>query len=260
MKSFDLRSIRRQKIAAVSAASAVALAVALVWPLGGLSLAILLPITYGLAVWALDLDLKKEEWLVVPLFALNLTALAFLAGWWFIDVIWLSIAASAGYGVVMYGLLLTLNILNVATVRPLPLVRQALSVQSMAALIGLFVSFYFLLMILPSLPEWVLAVAGITFLFVWPLIWSARLGQGTLPTTDALKWAIGISLLAAQLAAVAGLWPISFMTGLFMAVGVSLMAGMVHYQQNRLVTRSVQRQYLLIGVALTIIYYAISQW
>jgi hypothetical protein len=260
MRSFDLRSIRRQKIAAGSGLAAVALGAAQVWPFGGLSLVPLLVFTYIWVVWALDLDLKKEEWLVVPLFALNVTALSFIAGWWFVDTLWLIITVSVAFGVTMYGLLLTLNVLNVATVRPLPLVRQALSVQSMVALIGLFASFYFLLMILPSLGEWVVGAAAISFLFVWPLVWSARLGQGTQPTADSLRWSIGISAITAQLAAVVGLWPFSFMSGLYMAVAVSLMAGLVHYQQNRMVTKSVQTQYLLIGIALTIMYYVISQW
>jgi hypothetical protein len=261
MASLDIRSIKRQKLALSSLALAIALAVALQWPFGGLALPAIWLINFGLLIWALDFDLKKEEWLVLPLYALVLTTIAFLFLDWYGQLAWLHWSGVVVYGLAMYGLLLTLNILNVATVRPLPLTRQALSVMSLAGIAGLFAAFYLLVATLPNMLEWVGGTMVLTFLIAWPLVWSGRLGQASTANYKAdLGWTLLIVLIAGELAAAVGFWPISFMTSLLMAGGLSMAIGLVHYQQNRQVTKAMQLQYLTIGAIMAVVYYLVSQW
>lgn len=260
MASFDLRSIKRQKFAVSSLLLTVGLAAAMQWPAAGLSVIPLLLITYLGVLWVLDFDLKKEEWVVLPIYALVLSAAAYYLLWWYIQQPWLRWSGVGAYGLAMYGLLLALNILNVATVRQLPLVRQALSVMSFAGTVGLFGAFYLLLATQPTIYEWVAAATVITFVMTWPLVWSSRLGQSFTYTKHDIAWTLGISLLAGEIATIVGLWPVSFMSSLIMAGSLSMIIGLVHYQQNRQVTKAVQSQYLLIGAVLLTAYYIVSQW
>jgi hypothetical protein len=260
MATFDLRSIKRQKITIASLIQVIAMALALQWPWQGIALIPLLIVSYLAVIWILDFDLKVEEWLVIPLYALILCSLTFIWLEWYVSnpiIQWGSIVT---FGLAMYGMLLTLNILNVATVRTLPLIRQALSLISMAGVAGLFTSYYLLLTLQPTMWEWVSGSMAATFLLAWPLVWSSRLGRKGTSLGSDITWTLLIMLVAGELAAIVGFWPVSFMTGLFMAAVVSMAIGLVHYQRTRQITQAVQWQYAGIGVMLVAVYYLVSRW
>lgn len=260
MATFDLRSIKRQKITIASLLQVIAMAIALQWPMQGLAVVALLVLSYVATIWILDFDLKYEEWLVIPLYALALNAIAFVVFEWYVSQPAIRWAGVAAFGIGMYGLLLTLNILNVATVRTIPLIRQALTLMSMAGIAGLFAAYYLLLTLQPDQIEWGIGVMAATFLLAWPLIWSSRLGQKSSVRGSDIAWTSLVALIATELGVITSFWPISFMTGLLLAAIVSMSIGLIHYQRTRQISHSVQMQYLGIGAMLVIAYYLVSRW
>lgn len=259
MATLQLRSTKRQKFVLAAIVCGMALAAAATWPVFGWSLVGLLALTYFLTVWVLDFDLRFEEWIVLPLYAELLALAAFLINLWYIHLTAIHWASYIGFSLVAYGLLLTLNILNVATVRALPLARQAVSVMSLFGAALFFTLTYLVLAWLPSLTEWIIAVAVIAWAISWPLIWSAKVGQSSNRLYD-LYWSLLASLIGAQLAAVIGLWPISFMTSLILAGGLSMVIGLIHHHQGRQLTAALQGQYLLISGVMAMVFYLISRW
>lgn len=261
--TLSVRLMKRHKFVLSSLLMAATLAVSLAWPFHYFSLAIVLAVTYLVVIWSLEFDLKQQEWLVLPLYPILLSLCAYLALIWYIPNGWPRWLGVGGYAVGMYGLLLAINILNVATVRGLPLIRQALSVMSLAGISGLFASYYIILSLQPTIWQWAGGVAVASFLLCWPLIWSSTLGYGPAGPTGSqynLRWTGLVAMLAAQLALVIGFWPVSFMTSLCLAGLVSMVVGVVHYQQNRQVNKTVQMQYLAIGLVLIVALTIFSQW
>jgi hypothetical protein len=258
MAELHLRSSKRQKLVISSVGLAVALSLASFWPLSGWSIIPLLILSYLATAWVFDFDLRGREWFILPLYILLTSTAAYIGLLWYGHNMWLHWTEVVMYCVIVYGLLLTLNILNVATVRALPLARQALTFLSLAGVIGLFVLTYIILALRPNLLEWSGAVAIIATLIAWPLIWGAKLGQGS--SRAEIGWTLLVTLLGLQLAAAVGLWPISFMTSLAVAGGISICIGLIHHHLNRQLTQPLQQQYLFIGGVLLVVFYAMTQW
>ncbi len=257
MSSFDLRSVKRQKFVISAIGLSACLAATIMWPLGGWSLIPFLIITYLATVWVLDFDLRAEEWAIVPLYALLLSLTAYWGLHWLHVPSWLVWTSVGLFSLGYYGIILTLNILNVATVRPLPLARQALTVMSLMGMVYVFALIYLVLSMLPNIGEWIISVAGISWMVSWPLLWAAKLSRSS---THSIGWSFLVALLAAQLAAILAFWPVSFMTSLCLAGGISMIIGLIHYQQARQLSSAMQQQYLFISGIIIVVLYFVSAW
>lgn len=223
-----------------------------------LGISVLILAAYGVTVVCLDRDLRREEWVVLPLYSLLATIIYYT---WISPNIMTVIGAlisAVGYGVIMYGLLLTLNIINIATVRTIPLVRPANTVLSLAGLAGSFGLYYLILVNQPPVLNWVLAVGGSTLLIAWPLTWVSQ--SPKLRFQRSLAWSALSALLMMQLAAVISFWPSTFSSSLILSVILFLVLGIFHLQQKRQLSLEVKRQYLVLGGVAVILFMLLSQW
>lgn len=254
-----VRTTKRLKIAYAAIIMTVVMWLLLQSGLGQWGILAFLGLVYGLIVWCLDGDLRNEEWVVLPLYGLLVTTTVHalltnssLGGPWLL-------AGAIGYGLVMYGVLLTLNILNVATIRPVPLSRAANTVLSMVGLVCSFGLFYLTLINQPALWSWVISVFGITLLVSWPLLWAGST-TGKLRLQRSLSWSIFSGAALAQVAAVSGFWPVSFMSSLFLAAILFIILGVLHLQEKKQTSQALLRQYLLLTGAVVFIYFIGTQW
>ena len=218
----------------------------------------LILVAYGVTVVCLDRDLRREEWVVLPLYSLLATIIYYT---WISPNIMTVIGAlisAVGYGVIMYGLLLTLNIINIATVRTIPLVRPANTVLSLAGLAGSFGLYYLILVNQPPVLNWVLAVGGSTLLIAWPLTWVSQ--SPKLRFQRSLAWSALSALLLMQMAAVISFWPSTFSSSLILSVILFLVLGIFHLQQKRQLSLEVKRQYIVLGGVAVILFMLLSQW
>lgn len=251
---------KRLKIVYTSLALTAMMALVLLGGVGWWSLPIVIVAAYVAVIYSLDLDLKAEEWLVLPLYGV-LAGVSFYT-WvsqygleqgmtWFIVLIII-------FGLSQYGLLLTLNILNIATIRVLPLARTAKTVLSLVGVVTAFSLFQLAVIVQPSLVNWALAVGGISFLVAWPLVWTSLAGQTRL--IRSVGWSVLASLVMTQLGALVGWWPISYMSSLFLAIMLYIVLGVIHLQEQKLVNASELKQYIYLSLAITVGYYLASQW
>ena len=223
-----------------------------------LGISVLILAAYGVTVVCLDRDLRREEWVVLPLYSLLATIIYYT---WISPNIMTVIGAlisAVGYGVIMYGLLLTLNIINIATVRTIPLVRPANTVLSLAGLAGSFGLYYLILVNQPPVLNWVLAVGGSTLLIAWPLTWVSQ--SPKLRFQRSLAWSALSALLLMQMAAVISFWPSTFSSSLILSVILFLVLGIFHLQQKRQLSLEVKRQYIVLGGVAVILFMLLSQW
>ena len=223
-----------------------------------LGISVLILAAYGVTVVCLDRDLRREEWVVLPLYSLLATIIYYT---WISPNIMTVIGAlisAVGYGVIMYGLLLTLNIINIATVRTIPLVRPANTVLSLAGLAGSFGLYYLILVNQPPVLNWVLAVGGSTLLIAWPLTWVSQ--SPKLRFQRSLAWSALSALLLMQMAGVISFWPSTFSSSLILSVILFLVLGIFHLQQKRQLSLEVKRQYIVLGGVAVILFMLLSQW
>lgn len=213
---------------------------------------------YIAAILGLDRDLRREEWIVLPLYCVLATVIFYAWASTTLSTIGVSLVAAVGFGLSMYGLMLTLNIINVSTVRTIPLARPASTVLSMTGLAGSFGLYHLTLINQPSLLNWVLSVGGSTLLISWPLVWVSL--SPKLRFQRSLAWSVLSALLLMQLALVVSFWPSSFLSSLVLSVVLFLILGIFHLQQKRQLNQAVKRQYLLLGGVVALFFLLLSQW
>ena len=213
---------------------------------------------YAATVIGLDRDLRREEWIVLPLYSI-LAVIIYFA--WMSTIVSSTITAllaAVGVGLIMYGLILTQNIINISTVRTIPLARPANTVLSLAGLAGSFGLFYLTSINQPQMVIWILAVGGSSLLVAWPLAW---VSQGPKQRFQrSIGWAALSAILLMQIAAVLSFWPSSYTSSLFMAIILLLILGMFHLQQKRQLSLEIKRQYLMLGGIATLILTLLAQW
>ena len=249
---------KRQKYASISIGLTLALAVAqtnhagwvgdLIWIMGPL-------IT---TFWALDFDLKREEWWLLPTYpllwsisVLILTSqIAPATVWWGIELLF--------FGVGFYGLLLATNIINISTLRPLPLVRTATTVMYLYGLWCGFILLYALVVRQLPVHIWVIAASLLSCGVSWPLLWISE-GQKQ-RTRRSLRWVGFTGLIVAELSLLVSFWPSSFMTSLLLATTTIVLVGIIHQQTRRLLTSSLMKQYLFLEGTVVLLFYLFSKW
>ncbi len=253
-----VRIAKRQKLVLLSIGLTVLMAGSLIfsWPLwSGLLLVGLAWV--GLA-YCFEWDLKAEEWLLIPLPLLMAVSGAF--GWLRLYSVtpWLVTVGCLAFGIAVYGLLLTLNIINLSRVKTLPLARTATSVLSMASLTVGFLWYYLWLYYQPAYIVWVTGAILISLAVAWPIIWIALTGK--MVVWRSLAWLGLLGLIMGQLAALVGLWPRSFMTSLFLAGSLYLVLGVIHYQEKRQVNKIMNRQYTVVFGIMLVALYVFTSW
>jgi hypothetical protein len=209
--------------------------------------------------WVLDWDLRREEWCILPLPIMSWSAA--IATWTLVvgttrfeEVVGISIV----YAVGLYALLLATNILNLSIIKTVPLAKTALTVWHAFALLSLFMLLYVLRILQLGMLAWCTGVVVMTFLSALPLIWvslssARRLGHS-------VGWASGLAYLILQVAIFTAFWPSSFMTGLFLASMTLLAVGVLHYQERRIFTAAIGRQYMLLASVVFVLYFLLTSW
>ena len=83
---------------------------------------------------------------------------------------------------------------------------------------------------------------------------------GKLRLQRSLSWSIFSGAALAQVAAVSGFWPVSFMSSLFLAAILFIILGVLHLQEKKQTSQALLRQYLLLTGAVVFIYFIGTQW
>lgn len=253
------RVTKRHKIAYTSVLYALAMLLVILAGIGWWGAIVMGLVGYVAVIYCLDFDLRYEEWIVFPLYAIlsSVTFYTWMSQYGFSDPARLAVACTI-FGLAVYALILTLNILNISTVRILPLARTAKSVLSF---MGVLLSFSMLQLAVigqPSLINWVVGTGGISFLVAWPLIWTSI--NKKIRLLPSIGWASLVAILQMQLAALTGWWPISYMTSLFLSILLFITLGVLHIQELKQVGGVEKRQYVILAVVISIGFYLASQW
>lgn len=234
----------------------VFLSLQLAWPVW--TVWVLLVGVYGGYVGILFRDMKGWGWLLSPMVLLAAVMGSFLWLRLYMDAAWMNVVGSLGLAIGVYGLLLTLNIMHISTVRPLPLARTAASVLSLSVFLTSFVLYYVALYIMPSAGQWVGLVMLISWWLAWPVLWFGMKGREV--WWRSLAWSGLVAVIMGQLAGGLAFWPRSFMVGVFLSGVLYVVLGMVHYQERRQIKVGVQRQYLLVFGVLLGGLYLVTRW
>lgn len=215
-----------------------------------LQLSLSLGVPYILTLFVLDFDLRFPEHLIFPIYPL-LSSLG-LAFWSPLPGV-----SSANLLLVTcylllvtpfyYLLFLSLNILNVATVRVVPLKQVASSVLNFLGLVlglGLFWRLF------QKGPFSLLPIVGVEGILAGllglPLLWDAE-SEGHFPLLPLLT----LGLVGAELAFVTSFWPTStFVRAVMVGGGVFVLIGLFQHRLRRELARKIWIQYLAIGLLL----------
>ncbi len=206
--------------------------------------------------WSQEFDFRWYEYIIYPIPLLLLVSLA----WWLF--ISLSICPDLGCRVtdlrvwgfwlfnvgLLYSSLLTLNILNAATVRTVPLKQAALSTLYLLNLILTSVLSYGLVYNL-ALHHYHILILPVLFGF-WSFIMALPLLYYATGRVRLIE-SIVLGLLATQVGLVVLFWPTRLLTRSILLVGSSaVFLGLTQHHLNRELTKNVRREYGLIGLVL----------
>lgn len=227
---------------------------------------LLISLTVFLTFWTLDFDLRPIEYLIFAAYPLILTAVALFYSKMFLPktagglfYLLFGIFVMLGY----YLLFATLNVLNVATVRALPLKKAALTTFSSFALILTFVSVYGLAAFHPSHFLFGSLLALLAIITVLPLFYvteiefsSATLGAEIVGKPFLrLGEGLVLSLIFAETAVLASFWKVSavFLSLLLTTLLSSLLGIWQHHLQKNLNSRII-REYFFIFLAILLVF------
>lgn len=216
-----------------------------------LTVFVTLSVTALAAYWSQNFDLRWYEFLIFPLPLLLVVVVALLFSEVRCQMLgvrcytdptsWLTLIAE---GVLLYITFLTLNILNTATVRTVPLKKAALSTFYF---LGLILTFAFTyahreerFLVLPVLVGiWVLAVATP---FLYYATERVRLLEPVL-----------LGLLVGEIALVSLFWPSQSLIRIVFVVGSAfVLLGVLQHHLQRDLSRSLRREYLVVGLVLAL--------
>lgn len=223
------------------------------------AIGLLAGMAYGLSVWALFDDLKGIEWLTVlilPVFYPVAVALFYFL----LPVRLLSrVMILSVFGIGMYALLLTENILSVAAIRTIQLLRAA---HAVGFLITLVVAFFLwdTLFSFRFFPWWNGLAVGLTSLGLsLQAIWSVNLEEKI--SKEVWQNSLGISWGLGTLALVISFWPVTItVASLFLVSGLYVTLGLVQHRfSGRLFRKTVEEYLWVAGLVLGITFF-LSRW
>lgn len=216
-------------------------------------------ITYLLSFWSLREGMTKAKaiyLLILPtLFSLAATSFYFT----FREIRWLTrIPATLAFGFMMYTLLLSQNVFNVAAIRNIPLYRAS----STASFVFTLVTAFFLFSVVSTFEinfYWNFAlVFAITFPLTLQYLWSIEMSG-----IDKLIFTFSfvLSLISAELAASLSFWPVNpIIWSLLITVSLYINLGIAsEYYRKRLTIRGIF-EYLSVGAFVLIISFLVASW
>lgn len=216
-------------------------------------------VAYGLAAWSLFEDLRGIEWLTVLILPVLYPVAMALFYFLLPERILSRIVIVSIFGVGMYALLLTENIFNVAAVRTIQLLRAA---HAVGFLLTLTVAFFLWDSIFSfRLSPWwnSILVLVTSYLLVLQGLWSVNLEERIARTVQIN--ALGLSILLAALALAISFWPVTItVASLFLVSALYVGLGMVQNGlSGRLFSKTI-REYLIVGVAVSLITLFLTRW
>jgi len=201
--------------------------------------------TYGGAAFGLREDLKGIEWATL-LLPPTMYSAAVALFYFLLPARWITrIPVAALYAVGLYALLLTENIFNVAAARTIGLFRAARTVGFLLMLL----TFYLLTLTVFSFRAfpWMnsIFVAMISFLHIFPMLWSITLEEKASRTIITLSGAL--SVLFAQFAWMLSFWPMptAMIALLLTSVFYSTVGMAQEYLSNKLYKKTIVEFFLV---------------
>lgn len=223
------------------------------------AIGLLAGVAYGLSAWAMFGDLHGVEWLTVlilpVMYPISVALFYFL-----LPERILSRAMLVGFfGIGMYALLLTENILSVAAIRTIQLLRAA---HAVGFLLTLLVAFFLWNTIFSFrlYPWW---NALLVFLTAWPLclqaIWNVNLEE--VVSREIKINSLGLSWGLACLALVISIWPMTIaVASLFLVSSLYVGLGLVQHRLSGRLFKKTINEYLWVGVAVLAITFSLTKW
>jgi hypothetical protein len=212
-------------------------------------MSIILIIQLILVLWVLDFDLRIWEMFHFS-FPPSLFILVSLLSLKSLPLAWEQVAAIVVFTSGEYILLSTLNIINVSTVRPVPLKKVALS---SLFFIGMVVMF--MLGLILSQNGWGLDYNLAMFWLCISCFGFNFLYLGADDNNNHYLESFLYSLIAAELLVCINFWPATIFSSILAVVGwLFIWLGLFHYQINKNLKRSTIKEYLIISGLLLMVY------
>lgn len=238
------------------------------------SIFILLALTILTTLWALDFDLKFPEYLIFPIYPVIFTLGLFINV--FLSETRLLISSSSGLSIFFpsrylpavvaavffafsfYVLLLALNILNVATVRTVPLKKAALSTLYLVGIVIAFLSIRGVLTLELRLPILFLSIFLTGFFLAGAFFYLVQIEtvqQGETPGANPPRtfWmkSVVLALITAEMGLVTSFIPLSDLVRTTFLTGMAfLLIGFWQHHIQRILTRKVIWEYVAVGLSL----------
>lgn len=227
------------------------------WTYYHIATLVLLGVTYILTLWILDLDLKGFEFLLFPLYPVLTSAVFMLLVPVFTKVGIPLILIALGMFIFLYLNLLTINILNIATVKFVPLSRVATNVYYFISLVLTILCLSVLYTSQLSYLAVVILVAAVSLLLGYPVIWFTAKKEGS----QQGRMLYLIALLLMQVAWIFQFLPIVWHTAaLILGLLQYLLISLFTIQLQSEVTRRVIIEYFIVGGLISLTLFLTLNW
>ncbi len=216
-------------------------------------------VTYPLAVWGIQEDIKKAEWLtlfILPvLFSLSVSLFYFL-----LPVRWLTRLPSVVlYAIGMYAILLSENIYNVAANRSIQLLRAAQSVGFLTSLVILFLFINIIASFHLPIVYTALMLSGVAFFLYLSAFWAVTLAETI--SKKLILSAIVCALSLGELVITFSFWPIrTTLMALFISSVFYSSAGIIQEYLLERLFKGVVRDYLWVTIIVFLLITLVTQW
>ena len=215
--------------------------------------------SYLFSVWSIFRDVSGFEFLTLFVLPVFLTASFSLLIFNFEPESLVRAILSIVYGIVMYIILLSENIFNVAAERNIPLIRAANTVSYLGTL---FVSFAIFSMLFGlGLDFWFFSiiVTIIGVLLFTQSLWNVELEDTPSPQITVNSFVSGIIL--GQIALALTFWPLNpAKVGLALTAAVYVLLGILQHQMKGDLSRKTILEYLFVALAVFIFLVVTTSW
>lgn len=217
-------------------------------------------ITYILSAWVLREDLEGVEWLTLLVLPTLYTAAVCLF-YFLLPARWITrVPTALFYAIGMYAVLLTENIYNVSAERSIQLVRAAHSIGYLITLVTAFLFFNTLFAL--HLPFYfnALGAALITFPLSFQSLWSIVLTERSISSTIWF-FAIGATIIIAELALVISLWPIrGVVAAVVLSAALYTLIGVGQQQLMERLFKTIIREFIIVIIIVFLLSLFATRW
>lgn len=224
-----------------------------------LAIAGLTVVTLGLFYWGLGEVIRWDATLLSLILPTSFTLGVGL--FWFLlpSSIVSTLPVLVLYGLGVYALVSTTNILLVSTVKKIALGRAAKGVGFVLTLFTSFLLFDAVLSLRASIFENVVLVALISFALFMQGLWESRLTREIKPSL--LVYSAVFSYFVTAVVALLYFWPVSVVVGsLFLTVAVYVLLGLGQAQLDGRLFKQTAREYVLVGLAVFLVMFLATSW